>query len=238
MKRTRMLGISALAILSLFGVVPKADSQQVRKATKADLDKRKTSAKKQPGYIVGVRDGSVIALFKDRIEFIPLPSGTSFDPGSGFLKRNSQTLRPIHLEPAKIMAFDYSFDVQHAGDHMLVCSNITRPKIQNAGTGDFCGIITLAGEIVYRFPVAQRSPDRLLRVLGINGDGTYAEVFIGRLTPGEDGADINEPREILAWRYPNKLTRFPGPWKDGAPQEPAKASAELIHGFGEREKKR
>lgn len=236
MKQTRLLAISALAILSLFGVVPKADSQQVRKATKPDLDKRKTSAKKQPGYIVGVRDGSVLARFNDRIEFIPLPPGTTFDSGSGFLKRNSETLRPIHLEPAKIMAFDYSFDVQHAGDHMLVCSNITRPKIQNAGTGDFCGIISLTGDIVYRFPVAQRSPDRLLRVLGINGDGTYAEVFIGRLLPGEDGADIDAPREILAWRYPNKLTRFPGPWKDGMPKEPAKAFSELLGGFGERAK--
>jgi hypothetical protein len=165
-----------------------------------------------------------------------LPAGTSFDAGSGQLKKESGLIKPAQLEPAKILWFDYPFDAQAAGDHLLVCTNLTRNKNGSGGVGDFCGIISASGDVVFKFPVSQRSPQQLLRVLGINGDGTYAEVFIGRLVPGEDGADISEPREILAWRAPNKFTRFPGPWKDGKPKDPAQAFDNLLQGFKEREK--
>lgn len=120
----------------------------------------------------------------------------------------------------------------------MLCAAAYLPKVQQSGLGDFCGIVSIEGEVIYKFPITQRVPDTLLSPLAFSEDGTYAEVYVGRLVPTEDNPSVGEPREVLAWRYPNKLTRFPGPWKDKAPKNGAQAFDDLIQGFKVRKNQR
>lgn len=119
---------------------------------------------------------------------------------------------------------------------MLVCTDGANLNANSAQGVDFCGIISLTGKVVFRFPVKQHSPDTLLRLVGINGSGSYAEVYVGRRIDGEDGPEVGEPREVLGWRYPNTLKKHPGPWNKGAPKDISAAYEEIRRGFMVREK--
>lgn len=72
---------------------------------------------------------------------------------------------------------------------------------------DFCGVVTPTGEIVFKFPYAQKSPDKLLSPLGVTDDGRVA-ILVGE-SVSDDGESkyVGHPREVLIWERPDKFRR-------------------------------
>jgi hypothetical protein len=230
----RFVTLSLILILSAKFQTFAQQSGQEARVTKQDLERRKLD-KSRMG-LVALDGRRAAAFFEDRVEFFSLAPEIS--TGAGGFSIGQKTVAPSALEPTKILWLTYRIQLlsHKTSKYFLVCSNISLPKLQSVGLGDFCGIISIDGQVVFKFPVKQHVPDRMLQVLAVNNDGTYAEVFVGKLVPDEDGPVIAAPREILAWRYPNKLTRFPGPWANGEPKEPAKAFDDLLQGFKNRKR--
>lgn len=151
------------------------------------------------------------------------------------------------LVPSKVLTFQKTIDVYPPNlaalgeSHLLVCTNpasyysalsederkILAVKGRRYGTihsiktsgqyRDFCGVISQAGEIIYIFPVVQKSPRSLLRPLAIADGGARAAVALGEkvVDEEEDGESIRvgNIREVLIWesgkvRSVKKLPNF------------------------------
>jgi hypothetical protein len=204
--------------------------------SKADLDKRQT-ASKRIARVESMGDHAV-AVYRDRLEFFQLEIGESVD-GRGRFKLGNRVRTALEAQPLKIVWFERPFNlIASRTGNVLVCSAIWASKNSATGLDEFCGVVSASGDVIYKFPVKQHAPDAILHPLAISDDGSYAEVYLGRLVPGEDGPSPGSPREILAWRSPSKLTRLPGPWKNGEPREPALAFDQLLQGFKERKERK
>ena len=175
-------------------------------------------------------DRGAVVVFKDRVEFYRLPKETHL--GKVGLTDGVRSVSLFEFKPLKVMRFATLFDVRSEGN-TLICTHPTLPRTSTQGIADFCGIASPEGEVLFKFPYEQHMPYDMLEIIGISKDGRYAEVFVGRLLPdlNDRRVQIVQPREILAWRYPNSLDRFDGPWSNGEPREKQKAMDALLKGF-------
>lgn len=75
--------------------------------------------------------------------------------------------------------------------------------------GDFCGIISIDGEIVFKFRYNQQSPGKLMRPLLISNDRRHAAIIIGERVedPDGEGVYVGKPREVWVWDYPRSVTK-------------------------------
>lgn len=137
------------------------------------------------------------------------------------------------LTPIKILTFQQVIDVyppNHeatSDTHLLVCTTPSSSYsattdeesklLENAGhrygtmkwvdpSGqyrDFCGVISQAGSVIFKFPLTQHGPDAVLMPLGIADNGTRAAVALGEqvIEDGEDGPSehVGKIREVLIW---------------------------------------
>lgn len=212
------------------GIRPSASSTATGgPLSKTELNRRSRAS--QQGSVLLVADKEAVTEFSDRLEFHEVPAGMKFDPATGQLNDSRGVRTPIELIPNKIIWLESPFNVKAAGKKILLCMIASEAPFSKKGMGDFCGVISSDGTILYRFPVKQHWPETLLKIIGISKDGAYAEVYVGRAIGGEDGPGAGEPREILAWREPNKLKRIPGPWHKGAPKDKFSAYENLRLGF-------
>ena len=225
--------VIAVAVICTSLLPAGAWGQAATKPSKTDLDRRSKSASRL-GRIARHGDRAV-ALYPDRLEFFGLTPKEGIDNQGNFTRGNEKRA-PKVVEPEKLMWFSRPFNMQEAGGNFLVCTAGWLPKTSGPGPSDFCGIVTAEGTVVYRFPFQQKSPTSILMPLAISEDGKYAEVWVGRIVQGEDGAAPGAPREVLAWRHPDRLSRFAGPWKSGEPDSPALSFDSLLQGFKERKK--
>lgn len=76
----------------------------------------------------------------------------------------------------------------------------------------FCGVLDLAGNVIFEFPDAHNPPARVLKPLAMVDNGKRAAVLVGREIR-EAGVDTNEVRgvgqfyEVLIWTYPNQYRK-------------------------------
>lgn len=82
---------------------------------------------------------------------------------------------------------------------------------------DFCGVLSPEGNILYKFPFAQKRPDKLLEPIEVSPNGKRAVVAVVEETLDPDGRPtVGYPREVLVWEHPDKLKRYA---LDSAPKE-------------------
>lgn len=143
--------------------------------------------------------------------------------------------------PRKVITFKNSFEVlprdwrSAPGPRLLVCTQYRsffapttkeeRDMVRALGEGHalpwqnrsgekdhFCGVIDLAGNVVFEFPDAHNPPARLLKPLAMVDNGRRAAVLVGREIR-EAGVDSDEIRgagrfyEVLIWTYPNQFRK-------------------------------
>lgn len=178
-------------------------------------------------------DLKAVAVFKDRIQFHRFPADVRL--GATGLIDDNGPVSLFQFKPLKVMRFAVPFDVV-ARPYTLICTHPTRPRLSPHGTVDFCGITSLEGKVVFEFPQEQHMPDEMLQIIGMTDDGLYAEVYLGKLViaPNNRQAEVGQPREILAWWYPDRLLTYPGPWSDGEPKDPKWAMESVFREFGAR----
>jgi hypothetical protein len=85
------------------------------------------------------------------------------------------------------------------------------PWVNQSGEFDqFCGIVSMSGEIVYKFPLAQHIPDLLANPLGFSDDEKSGGIIIGekvRADSEEPSNIVGNPREIWIWHAPDRLDK-------------------------------
>jgi hypothetical protein len=149
------------------------------------------------------------------------------------LFRGDKQIGPEELTPKKTLSFRRSFSLPIEGSpldyhRLLVCTSALasgynamtneetkamRPlghgtHMQWAGkTGNFnhfCGVISLGGDVVYQFNIAENPPARVISPIGISFDGARAAVMVGQKVSEEDGEGffIGRPSEVWIWQYP------------------------------------
>jgi hypothetical protein len=87
------------------------------------------------------------------------------------------------------------------------------PYINRAGElKDFCGAISLAGEILFRSPTTATPPSRVLAPVGVAQDGRVA-IAVGSTVKAFDGDETAAMpgafREVFIWRQGQELRRIP-----------------------------
>lgn len=87
------------------------------------------------------------------------------------------------------------------------------PWINSSGEyEDFCGVVSLDGEIIYRLPIAQHFPDKLLRVLEVSNEGKKAVIIMGeKMSYTQEDSDsymVGNPKQVYVWEYPDKLNNY------------------------------
>lgn len=156
------------------------------------------------------------------------------------LMRSGKEVDRKELAPARAISFGRPVNVFPKGgvDRFLVCTDALLPGTKGRDYDDFCGIVSVEGKVLFRFPVKQERPKSLLKPTGMTPDGLHAEVVVGEEAAGEDRPQITKPREILVWDFPDKLQRLPGPWAKGAPKSPSLDWSDVRRGFQERSRKK
>lgn len=155
--------------------------------------------------------------------------------------RGGKEIDPATLTPTKVMSFRHTFEIRPNEDevrtNLLVCTNLlvdtydamddeeaamiaakgrqrfipwTNPA---APMDQFCGVVSVAGDVIYTFPITQKIPSLLVYPLGISADGKRAGIMIGEKlsSEGEDGesAAVGKPRQVWVWEHPAKLKKIP-----------------------------
>ena len=180
-------------------------------------------------------DLSAVAVYKDRVQFYRFAPEVKLRPTG--LVRDGKPASLLDFKPLETLRFAVRFEVLSRG-LTLVCTHPARPRLSREGLVDFCGILSLDGKVVYQFPVEQRYPEDMLQIIGMTEDGQYAEVYLGKSVPTLDDRrfQISEPRLILAWWYPNRLVRYPGPWAKGKPADARHAFESVFRNFARRKR--
>lgn len=245
MKRHLLLGVGLMVGLALLalrvaaqeGATEASQTNLTSKLSASDRNRRQT-ASRQLGS-VKVHAGRAAVMYPDRLELFKLSPGESVD-GQGNFVAGERKHSPDELEPVVILWFSRAFSIkaQKTAPNLLICTAAWAAKSNSPGPDDFCGIVAYTGQTLFTFPIKQVAPSRILFPIGISSDGKYAEVYVGSLVDSEDGPAPGKPREILAWGYPDKLTKLDGPWKRGAPADGFSALEQMRIGFMERSKKR
>lgn len=105
---------------------------------------------------------------------------------------------------------------------LLVCSNLLADpndqctKVHHNPSGaidQFCGVVSMDGDIIYKFPIVQHLPNRLVSPLLITKDGKKAAIAIGKAV--HDNADcgyesVSDLSEVWIWEGADKLTKLKG----------------------------
>lgn len=96
-------------------------------------------------------------------------------------------------ERAKVYAINQMHSIQ-----------ATNPK---GDIQDFCGIISVSGDVVYQFKISPNPPTELFTTSGISRDGKRALIVSGEATYSDEapGAFVRARRGIL-WTYPDTET--------------------------------
>lgn len=204
-----------------------------------------------------VRGDRALARYQYRLVFFQVPTGASIgrDPWNNkeVLMKDGKVISPLDVSSKRVLTYKSHIGVQASEDNsrFLLCTapsaafyiamdeneirllGDTRvPWKNDAGDiADFCGIVSVSGDTVYKFPFQQSRPKNLLSPIVISPDGNYAAVSIGEEVEGEDGKSVSKPREVWTWEHPATLKKHPGPWKSGEPKEPAKAFDEMRRKF-------
>lgn len=180
-------------------------------------------------------DLSAIAVYKDQVQFYRFAPEVKLR--STGLVRDGKSASLLDFKPLQTLRFAVRFEVLSRG-MTLICTHPARPRLSREGLVDFCGILSLDGKVVYQFPIEQRYPEDMLQIIDMTDDGQYAEVYLGKSVPTLDDRrfQISEPRLILAWWYPNRLVRYPGPWAKGQPADARHAFESVFRDFARRKR--
>jgi hypothetical protein len=206
-------------------------------------------------YIFGKR---AIAKYQYRLVFLEIPLGITIGRDHSnrpIFLRNNQAVDALDLSPKKEMTFKQQFELFASSDNsrFLICTaayptsylalddaessqvgSFRIPWVNKSGNiGDFCGIISVNGNIIYKFPFKQKPPKNLLSPLVMSEDGTYAAVIVGEEDQDSEGEGylVDNPREIWTWQYPDKLQKYDGPWKKGEPKDAVRALQDMRKRF-------
>lgn len=164
---------------------------------------------------------SIYGLYRGAAE-VPLSSLTP--------KRTLSFKRKVNISPGH-------FSGNHAvEENFLVCMDFMRgyvPKTEEeqrilaprmdfhgvpwvnerGGYSQFCGVVSILGEIVFKFRFKQAFPGRLIRPITMSEDGRYAAIMIGeRVFPRGIETErpfIGRPSEVWTWEYPKTVKKHP-----------------------------
>lgn len=189
-------GIAALILMAPIQLA--AAPKGIHKPTSEELALR-LGGRKQPGAVRAIKKRNALISFNNRFEWHVLPPGVEYDPNSGRLVRGTVPVSAMEFIPDKILWTERGGGAVSTQDRSLICGR------------NFCGIDDLDDGVLFEFPIDQSKANSVAGIIGLNGDGTYAEVFVGSMVEGEDGDVPGNPREILAWRFPNEFKRLPIP---------------------------
>ncbi|MDX6770243.1 MAG: hypothetical protein SF051_11980 [Elusimicrobiota bacterium] len=188
-----------------------------------------------------VAGNQAAAIFHYRIEFYDDPRAKDFKKVAGVYARHEWQVPKIEIAPKKTLTFKQRFEfLPTNGDpkeRIFVCTDILHnsygaqtdeerdmvaakgypqfgfiPWVNQTGEIDqFCGLISLAGDIVFKFPLIQEAPGFLATHLGLSPDETEAAIVIGeKVTTDSDEPDnlVGNPREVWLWQFPGKIKKI------------------------------
>lgn len=249
--------LATLIRLSVFLVALGGSSSNARAAQAASSN---PTAKYEPWdrkplriYVSGAQ---AAARYQYRTVFFSMPPGGSkrlTPAGDDEITRGAVRVDPRELPGRSEMRFKHPFEMFASSDNtrFLICTApassdylvLEKAEVEakkqtripweskDYDFADFCGVVSVAGKVLYEFPFQQRRPNDLLSPISISTDGTYAAVFIGKEHAGQEGRAVGSPREIWTWEAPDTLKKHPGPWKKGEPDDGYKALAEMMRRF-------
>lgn len=143
-------------------------------------------------------------------------------------------LADLNLRPKSTLSFRRHVEIaprsRMVGPRILVCTNMLTGYVpvtdderaslpdgklpyfrwENEGgtLDDFCGVVSMDGEVVWKLDYRQAVPDRLLHAVDMLPDGSRALIFSGSRVAGSEGAEsVGSPKELFIWEYPDKVKR-------------------------------
>ena len=75
----------------------------------------------------------------------------------------------------------------------------------------FCGAVSMDGDVIFRLPFKESYPDQLLKVLQLAKDGKTAVIGVGKAMgdPVDGDMEIVPSSEIVIWQYPDRTETIP-----------------------------
>lgn len=144
----------------------------------------------------------------------------------------------LGLHPTRTMTFKRHVEIRPGkrivdSGRLLVCTNLlwgytpmtdderaslppdglpyVRWESATGSYADFCGIVSLDGNVLWKLDFKQSLPNNLLAPVDILPDGSKALIFLGSQAQGQEGAEyVADPRELFVWEYPDHLKKLPG----------------------------
>lgn len=165
----------------------------------------------------------VVYEMPDGVSLVPAPPRNAFP--WPYL-RNGEPYPISELKEVRTISFKHThspiYRAYHGGPNLFVCNwllkedgKCVRAELNSAGEHDqFCGIVSIAGDIIYQFPVLQSVSDRLAQPLLVTADGKKAGLVIGKIKT--DDADcgyesVGDYSEVMIWNSTDSLKKYTGP---------------------------
>lgn len=174
-----------------------------------------------PDYLVGEYQYKLVVYERPpgvRLQLAPPPHNQRWPflrSGEAYPVSRLKELRSITFKHPN---FPVYFSTPPTSPNLFVCSwlltglNDTQcrrlPDNPSGEHGQFCGLISMAGDVVFRFPITQSRPDRLALPLYLTGSGKRAAVGIGRLRRESTGCgyeSVADIGEVWIWEHPDKV---------------------------------
>lgn len=178
---------------------------------------------RKPGY--GLSGGMIKFYHEDSVsEIKTLVKG--LDPTIKVYRATREEKPP----PTKVLSLEPGLIVINVGQtdtaYLLLCVNpdgdFRRPNLR---LPDFCGVLSLEGDVLFKLPVKQNPPTTIARAFDVAREGPTALFGIGEPAESSEGSVyIGNIREALIWEYPDKVDRFD-------PKNPNDGQRELLKRF-------
>lgn len=144
------------------------------------------------------------------------------------------SLADLNLRPKSTLSFRRHVEIvprsRMVGPRILVCTNMLtgyvpvtdeeraslpdgklpyfRWENEGGALDDFCGVVSMDGQVVWKLNYRQAVPDRLLHAVDMLPDGNRALIFSGAKVAGTEGTEsVGNPQELFIWEYPDKVKR-------------------------------
>jgi hypothetical protein len=159
----------------------------------------------------------LVARYEYSLKFFKLPENMALiaRPGKYFLSLRASPEEEVGVEglkPYKTITFKHPIEVEPAWPritetNILVCTQQMAGLNSKGKVDDFCGIISVTGQIVYKFKVHQ-SPQLIASASGMSRDGKQAQIIVGGVAYGDEGGPpfVAPVKQVILWTFPNKET--------------------------------